>query len=92
MNAPGISFTIELTDGKTHFHVGELIPFDMVYEFRENGAYQINDGLAQGSGTARLLEVFRVSPRAGTRRSTQEEPNFYRWAGGGPLDASAGAV
>ncbi|HEY5315618.1 MAG TPA: hypothetical protein VIK18_24010, partial [Pirellulales bacterium] len=88
MNAPGISFTIELAGRQTRFHVGELIPLDLVYEFRENGAYQINDGLARGSGTARLLEVFHVSPQAGTRPSTQDEPNFYRWAGGTPQNAS----
>jgi hypothetical protein len=89
MNAPGISFTIELTGRQTQFHAGELIPLDLVYEFRENGAYQINDGLWRGSGTGRLLEVFRVSPQAGTRPSTQDKPNFYRWAGGTPLDAKA---
>ena len=91
-NPAGMSFTIELAGRKTQFHVGELIPLDIVYEFRHAGAYLINDGLASGSGTARLLEVFRVTPQAGTRARTSDEPNFHRWAGGTPLETKTDHV
>gem|GEM_PF-1536400 len=88
-NPEGVRFAIELVDGRTRFRVGELIPLDLVYGFEESGAYQINDALAQGSGVARLLEVFRVAPHTGIRERTLDEPNFHRWAGGTPLDARA---
>src|ERR1700722_6965452 len=88
-NPEGMSFTIELVDGRTRFRVGELIPLDLVYTFDDASAFQINDGLAGGSGVARLLEVFRVSPQAGNRRLTAEEPSATFSAGGTPQDAKA---
>ncbi len=91
-NPERVRFTIEFADQQTQFRVGELIPIDIVYEFREAGAYLINNGLAGGSGTARLLEVFRVAPQAGTRSMTLDEPNFHRTAGGTPLAAKTDRV
>ena len=91
-NPERMSFTIELAGRQSQFRVGELIPLDIVYEFRQDGAYRINDGLAGGSGTARLLEVFRVTPQDGTRARTSDEPNFHRWAGGTPLPVKTDQV
>ena len=91
-NPKGASFAIELVDPQAQYRVGQLIPLDLVYTFRQSGEYLINDGLASGSGTARLLEVFRVSPQAGTRQQTLDEPNFYPSAGGTPLGAKADRV
>ncbi len=91
-NPAGMSFSIEFAGRQSQFHVGELISLDIVYEFRQAGAYLINDGLASGSGTARLLEVFRVTPPAGTRSQTLDEPNFHRWAGGTPLETKTDHV
>ena len=82
----GVGFTIEFAGERTRFRVGEIIPLDLVYRFDDASSYLINDGLAQGSGTARLLEVFRVSPQAGTRQRAPDEPNFSRGAGGSPQE------
>lgn len=86
-NPKGASFAIGLIDPQAQFRVGELIPLDLVYTFAQPDAYLINDGLASGSGTARLLEVFRVSPQTGTRRRASDTPNFRSWAGGTPQRA-----
>ena len=66
-NPAGAKFTIAFATEKSQFHVGELIPLDIVYQFDEVEPFLINYGLAQGSGTARLLEVFCVTPHTGTR-------------------------
>ncbi|MCL4204806.1 MAG: hypothetical protein KJ000_20195 [Pirellulaceae bacterium] len=91
-NPEGAQFAIELADPQPQYRVGQLIPVDLVYTFREPNKFLINDGLARGSGTARLLEVFRVSPPTGTRRRTSDEPNFYHWAGGTPRRPEANRV
>jgi len=91
-NPEGASFAIELVEPQAQFCVGQLIPLDLVYTFHRPSKFLINDGLARGSGTARLLEVFRVSPQTGTRQRTSDEPNFYHWAGGTPLGAKADRV
>jgi len=91
-NPEGASLAIEIVDPQARFRVGQLIPLDLVYTFGEPSKFLINDGLARGSGTARLLEVFRVSPQAGTRQRTWDEPNFYHWAGGTPRMPKAGRV
>jgi len=91
-NPEGASFAIELVEPQAQFCVGQLIPLDLVYTFHRPSKFLINDGLARGSGAARLLEVFRVSPQTGTRQRTSDEPNFYHWAGGTPLGAKADRV
>jgi hypothetical protein len=91
-NPPGVSCAIGLVAQQARFRVGELIPLDLVYAFDESDTYLINDDLARGSGTARLLEVFRVWPREGTYRRTGDEPNSSRWAGGTPRGAKGDRV
>jgi hypothetical protein len=91
-NPRGVDLAIGLVARHAQFRVGELIPLDLVYTFDPSDAYLINDELARGSGTARLLEVFRVSPQEGTRQLTSDEPNFYRWVGGTPREAKSGRV
>ncbi|MBC8869340.1 MAG: hypothetical protein H8E44_07970 [Planctomycetes bacterium] len=92
VNPEGASFAIELVDPQTQFRVGQLIPLDLVHTFGEPSEFLINDGLASGSGTARLLEVFRVSPQTGTRQQTSDKPNFYHWAGGTPREPKTDRV
>lgn len=85
-NPPSVTFTVELAEGQKRFHVGELIPLDIVSQFDKVGDLLINDGLCRDCGTARLLEVFHVSPESGTRSMTRDKPDFHRSAGGTPID------
>ncbi len=91
-NPEGFRFTIEFATEQTRFRVGEVIPLNLEYSFDRPDRYSINDGLAQGSGTARLLEVFRVAPQTGIRRRTAEEPSFHFGAGGTPQHARTDRV
>ncbi len=81
-NPPGISFTVELVGRQTQFHVGELIPIEVVYRFDDTDPFRINGHLNQRMHER--VEIFHVAPESGTRPMSMSTLDHYRSAGTSP--------
>jgi hypothetical protein len=81
-NPRGMSFTVELVGRQTQFHVGELIPIDVVYRFEGTDSFLINGYLNERQH--QWVEIFHVSPESGTRPMSMSTLASYRSVGTSP--------
>ncbi len=62
--APGVTFTLRLAEGRTHFKQGERIPIELVFSSSLPNTYQVNTASYDRSGRLRM-DKFLVEPQDG---------------------------